>query len=176
MCARPEYLVGPLGRSAARPTVSSPAADPPGVGGIRGLSAFLRRRLPSRSSKGLSMLAWAVATRATPPRCPAARPIPATRQTKVYAAGPVPLTVQAEYTAWVSVRVDGVYAGSLIAAGDGIFGPRGRPHVGGDERPNTRASPGLGNDGTRRTLRAHHRPERTSVERRAGPRCPAASR
>ncbi|MBA3549228.1 MAG: hypothetical protein H0T76_22370 [Nannocystis sp.] len=40
---------------------------------------------------------------------------------KVYAAGPVLLTVQAEGTASASVRVDGVDAGSLIAAGDGLF-------------------------------------------------------
>ena len=40
---------------------------------------------------------------------------------KVYAAGPVPLTVQADHTVSVSVRVDGADAGSLIAAGDGLF-------------------------------------------------------
>ena len=40
---------------------------------------------------------------------------------KVYAAGPVPLAVQADHTASVSVRVDGADAGLLIAAGDGLF-------------------------------------------------------
>ena len=39
----------------------------------------------------------------------------------VYAAGPVPLTVQTIHTGSVLVRLDGVDAGELIAAGDGQF-------------------------------------------------------
>lgn len=40
---------------------------------------------------------------------------------KVYAAGPVPLAVQAEHTASVQVLVDGADIGDLILAGDGLF-------------------------------------------------------
>jgi hypothetical protein len=39
----------------------------------------------------------------------------------VYAAGPVPLAVQAEHTGAVFVTLDGADAGELIAAGDGLF-------------------------------------------------------
>jgi hypothetical protein len=39
----------------------------------------------------------------------------------VYAAGPVPLTVQTENTAAVTVQLDGADVGALIAAGDGLF-------------------------------------------------------
>ena len=40
---------------------------------------------------------------------------------KVYAAGPVPLTVHAEGTASVQVLVDGAEIGDLVSAGDGLF-------------------------------------------------------
>ncbi len=40
---------------------------------------------------------------------------------KVYAAGPVPLAVQTEHTGAVGIRLDGVDAGDLVAAGDGLF-------------------------------------------------------
>ncbi len=40
---------------------------------------------------------------------------------KVYAAGPVPLSVQAMHTGAVRVTLDGADAGELIAAGDGFF-------------------------------------------------------
>jgi hypothetical protein len=39
----------------------------------------------------------------------------------VYAAGPVPLAVETKHTGSVRVTLDGADAGTLIAAGDGIF-------------------------------------------------------
>ena len=39
----------------------------------------------------------------------------------VYSAGPVPLAVQTDHTSSVSVTLDGVDAGELIAAGGGLF-------------------------------------------------------
>jgi hypothetical protein len=39
----------------------------------------------------------------------------------VFAAGPVPISVNTEHTAAVHVLLDGVDAGELVAAGDGIF-------------------------------------------------------